>query len=121
MQANETARRGKTFQQLVGEAKTRIQEMTADELRALQAEGREFVLLDVREPGDFENGHIPGAVNLPRGILELEIDEVAPDQDKLVVAYCGGGSRSALAADTLQTMGYNNVVSLAGGWRGWNA
>ncbi len=112
--------RGKTFQNLVQEAKGRIQEVTADTLRAWQAEGKDLVILDVREPADFEQGHIPGAVNIPRGILELEIDDVVPNQDKVVVAYCGGGSRSALAADTLQVMGYGNVYSLAQGWRGWN-
>ena len=112
--------RGKTFQELVQEAKSRIREISQEELKQWLAENKDVVLLDVREPEDFKAGAIPGAVNLPRGILELEIDDVVPNQDKTVVAYCGGGSRSALAADTLQVMGYENVYSLQGGWRQWN-
>ena len=113
-------RRGKTFKDLVTDAKSRIDEIDADTLKEWQAAGKDFALVDVREPADFENGHIEGAMALPRGILELDIDEVVPDQDKTIVAYCGGGSRSALAADTLAMMGYENVFSLAGGWRNWS-
>lgn len=116
----QSAWRGKTFQDLVAAAKSRIQEISAETLREWQAQGRDMVILDVREPEDYTKGSIPGAVNLPRGILEIEIDELVPDQDKLIVAYCGGGSRSALAVDTLQTMGYVNSVSLAKGYRGWS-
>lgn len=113
-----TARRGKSFRDLVNEAKTRIQEVSVEELQAWKTQGKPFLLLDIREPEDFAQGHVPGAVNIPRGILELEIDDlVNNDQDKLIVAYCGGGSRSALATDTLQTMGYSQVYSLAGGFR----
>lgn len=112
--------RGKTFQDLVAEAKGRVREISADELRNWLAASRELVILDVREPEDYASGAISGAINLPRGILEIEIDELVPNQDKLIVAYCGGGSRSALAVDTLQTMGYTNSVSLAKGYRGWN-
>ncbi len=114
-----TARRGKTFQDFVSEAKSQIQEISADELRQWLTEGKEMVVVDVREPDEYANGQIPGAVNIPRGLLELEIDEVAPDQDKPVVAYCGGGGRSALAADVLQQMGYSKVYSLARGFKGW--
>lgn len=116
----ETARKGKTFRDLVNEAKTRIQEVDAATLRQWQTENPHLVIIDVREPEDFSHGHIQGAINVPRGLLELDIDEVIPEQNKIVVAYCGGGSRSALAADTLQIMGYDHVYSLAQGWRGWN-
>ncbi len=114
------ARRGKTFRDLVNEAKARVQETNPDEVRQWMKENRPMILVDVRESSDYAKAHIEGAVSVPRGILELEIDELVPDQDAVVVAYCGGGSRSALAAETLQEMGYENVFSMAGGWRGWS-
>lgn len=113
-------RRGKSFEQLVMEAKSRIRELPLAEFQRWVSEQRDVVILDVREPSQYEQGHIPGALMMPRGVLELEIDEMIPDQDKTIVCYCGGGSRSSLAADTLQTMGYENVYSLVGGWRGWH-
>lgn len=113
--------RGKTFKDLVGEAKGRIREVTPEDIKQWRAEGKDFVLLDVREAEDYQQGHIEGAVHLSRGMLELEIDEVVADQDKPIVTYCGGGSRSALAADSLQVMGYESVFSLAGGYRGWKS
>ncbi len=119
MSQTQTQWRGKTFQDLVSEAKSRIHELSAEDLKRWQAQGKEMVILDVREPEDFQYGHLPGAINIPRGLLELEVDELIPNQDKVIVAYCGGGSRSALAADTLTTMGYANVYSLAKGFRGW--
>lgn len=111
--------RGKTFKNLVTEAKGRIREVDQATLKQWMGEKKDLIILDIREPGDFENGHIEGSVNIPRGMLELEIDEVVPDQDKVIVSYCGGGSRSALATDTLQVMGYANVYSLTGGYRQW--
>jgi rhodanese-related sulfurtransferase len=114
-----TAQRGKTFQQLVQEAKGRINAITVDDLMQWRHDGKTFNVVDVREPADVEAGMIPNAISIPRGILELVIDEAIPDQDDVIVLYCGGGSRSALAADTLQVMGYNKVVSLTGGWRAW--
>lgn len=116
-----TARRGKTYQDLVAEAKSRIREITADELRQWQVDSRDFVLIDVREGAEHQRGMIEGAVPISRGILEIEIDDAVPNQDKTVVLYCGGGSRSALAADTMREMGYENVYSLIGGYRGWNS
>jgi rhodanese-related sulfurtransferase len=116
---NSQVRRGKNFKDLVVEAKQRIHEVDGPTLRQWLAEQKDLVVLDVREPSDYEGGHIQGAINIPRGLLELDIDEVVPDQDKTIVAYCGGGSRSALSADTLQVMGYGNVYSLAGGYRQW--
>jgi rhodanese-related sulfurtransferase len=117
----EATRRGKTFRDLVTEAKGRIREITIDDLKQWQASGKKMTVIDVREPEDFAQGSIPGAVNVPRGLLELDIDDVVPDQDAEIVVYCGGGSRSALAADTLQVMGYGQAYSLAGGWRAWQS
>lgn len=119
-----TTWRGKTFRDLVNEAKERVQEIDHNEVadwvtQNTDKHGNKFCILDVREPDDYVKGHIPTATNVPRGLLELEIDEVVPDQDQTIVLYCGGGSRSALAADTLHQMGYANVYSLAGGFRQW--
>lgn len=113
--------RGKTFQDLVAEAKNEIREISISDLKNQLMQRQDLVLLDVREPTDYQGAHIPGAINLPRGLLELDIDEMVPNQDQPIVAYCGGGSRSALAAQTLQAMGYENVYSLAGGYKGWIA
>jgi rhodanese-related sulfurtransferase len=117
--ASTTARKGKRFAQLVADAKTRITELTIAQLKEWQGTGKAFTLIDVREPSDYAEGFIEGAVSIPRGLLELALDDVVVDQDTTVVLYCGGGSRSALAADTAQQMGYSNVLSLAGGWRAW--
>ena len=111
-------RRGKTFRDLVTEAKSRIKEVSREDLKQWLAD-KNPVVIDVREAADYEAGHVPGAVHCSRGVLELDINEIAPDQDALIVTVCGGGSRSALAADTLQVMGYGNVYSLAGGYKGW--
>lgn len=120
MNVTDTKWQGKTFTDLVSEAKNRIQEICCDDLCKWQAEEKEIVILDVREPDDYHKAHIPGALNIPRGLLEIEIDEIVPDQHKTIVVYCGGGSRSALAADTLQIMGYSKVYSLAKGFKGWS-
>lgn len=110
---------GKTFQDFVAEAKTRIQEVTPQEVEAALAEGEPLVLLDVREPNEYLEGHLPGAVLVPRGVLEMGAPQAAPDPAARVIAYCAGGMRSALAADTLQEMGYTNVASMSGGFRTW--
>jgi rhodanese-related sulfurtransferase len=107
------------FQQLVNEAKKDIKEIDAGELKRMQQSGEEFALVDVRQENETAKGVIPGAVAIPRGILELHIDQVTPDKNKKIVLYCGGGSRSALAAWMLKKMGYKNPISLAGGYRGW--
>lgn len=116
-------RRGKTFQDLCADAKTRIKEITKAELQQWltdkEAGQKDFVLIDVREAAENANGALPGAIHVGRGVLELNIDEVVPNQDQTVVLYCGGGNRSALAADSLQQMGYDKVYSLIGGYRGW--
>jgi rhodanese-related sulfurtransferase len=107
------------FQQLVNEAKKEIKEITPADLKKMQASGEDFVLIDVREPDEVAKGTIPGAVVIPRGMVEYNIDKVTTDKDKKLVLYCGGGSRSALAAWMLKKMGFRNVISLATGYRGW--
>lgn len=107
------------FKQLVDEAKREIREIDSNELRQMRQRGEDFCLIDVREPEETAQGTIPGAVPIPRGVLELHIDRVTTDKNKPVVCYCGGGSRSALAAQMLKKMGFKNAISLAGGYRGW--
>jgi rhodanese-related sulfurtransferase len=107
------------FVTLVNDAKTRIEEVDADEVKEKLESNEDFVLLDVREPDEWEQSRIIGADYLGKGVIERDIEEEYPDTDEEVVLYCGGGYRSALAADNLQKMGYNNVKSLAGGFRSW--
>lgn len=107
------------FLQIVEEAKTRVTEMTVEEYAALRESGEAHVLVDVREESEFQAGHASGAMHLGKGVIERDIETRIPEPDRLLVLYCGGGYRSALAADTIQRMGYTNVRSLAGGWRAW--
>ncbi len=107
------------FSKLCDEAKARIKEVSTDEVAAWLARGVVFELVDVREESEFARGRIKGARHLGKGILERDIEKAIPDVDASIVLYCGGGFRSALAADSLQKMGYRNVVSMAGGWREW--
>jgi rhodanese-related sulfurtransferase len=107
------------FLKLVDEAKGRIQEITADSVKR-KLDGKDsFHLVDVREAEEFAAGRIPGSRHLCKGIIERDIETAVPDLNAEIVLYCGGGFRSALAADNLQKMGYTRVRSLAGGWRGW--
>lgn len=106
----------KTGTDLINEAKARITEVSAAE--AVQALGAPTVMLDVREPNEWNLGHVPGALHIPRGQLEGKV-EAAIDRSAPVIIYCASGNRSALAADTLHQMGYGNVRSLAGGFRAW--
>ena len=106
------------FKQIVDAAKKEIKEIDVVELKRLQQKG-DAALIDVREKEDQDKGMIPGAVGISRGVLELNIDQVTTDKDKPIVLYCGGGSRSALAAQSLKKMGFRNVMSLIGGYRGW--
>ncbi len=108
------------FKQIVDEAKKEIQEITVDDLKRMQKAGEDFALVDVREREESSRGVIPGAVAVPRGILELNIDQVTSDKDKKIVCYCGGGSRSALAAQSLKKMGFKHAISLVGGYRAWS-
>lgn len=107
------------FKMLVDEAKKEIKEIDVDELKRMQHAGEKFVLIDVREPDEHARGMIPGAQPMPRGMLEVNVDQITTDKNAKVVLYCGGGSRSALAAQSLKKMGFKNPISLAGGWRGW--
>jgi len=107
------------FKMLVDEAKKEIKEIDAEELKRMQKSGEKFVLLDVREPDEHARGIIAGAVPMTRGRLELDIDQATADKNAKIVCYCGGGSRSALAAQTLKKMGYKHPISLIGGYRGW--
>lgn len=103
------------FTALVDDAKTRIKEMNVDQLKALEASGQKFTLIDVREDNEWDAGHATGAVHLSKGVIEREIEKAAPRKDAKLVLYCGGGSRSALATDSLMKMGYTNAFSLVGG------
>ena len=107
------------FKQIVDEAKKEIKEIDQAELKRMKGAKQEFALVDVREKEEQQGGMIPGAVGVSRGMLEYKIDEVTTDKDKPIVLYCGGGSRSALAAQSLKKMGFKNVMSLIGGFRGW--
>jgi rhodanese-related sulfurtransferase len=107
------------FLKLVQDAKKRVKEEDYSETKKRLDAGEKIVLIDTREDSEWARGHIPGAVHLSKGIIERDIDKTVPDKDATVVLYCGGGYRSALAADNLQKMGYRNVISMDGGWRGW--
>jgi rhodanese-related sulfurtransferase len=107
------------FLRLVEDAKRRIREVTLSEVKAMLDRGERFHLIDVREEGEWSNGYLPGARHLCKGIIERDIESAIPDHGAPIILYCGGGFRSALAADNLQKMGYTNVASMDGGWRGW--
>jgi len=107
------------FLALVNDAKKRVKESNvADVKRRLDA-GEKLVLIDVREESEWARGHLPGAIHLGKGVIERDIEQRLPDAGSKMVLYCGGGFRSALAADNLQKMGYTNVESMDGGWKGW--
>lgn len=107
------------FEQLCDDAKSRIREITVSEVKQKLDEGQKFVFIDVREDNEWDADHAAGAQHLGRGIIERDIENVVPDKSAEVVLYCGGGFRSALAADNLQRMGYTNVLSMAGGIKAW--
>jgi rhodanese-related sulfurtransferase len=113
------AKHSPRFLKLSEDARAQVREMTIDELRARQKAGDAPLVLDVREDNEWAKGHVEGAEHLGRGVLERDIEQKVPDTGTEMVLYCGGGYRSALAAESLQKMGYTNVWSLAGGWRGW--
>ena len=102
---------------LINEAKSRITEVSPEDAQTMLGDNN-TVFLDVREPNEWNLGHVPGAVHIPRGQMEGKV-EASVDRDRRVVIYCAGGSRSALAADTLQNMGYQNVMSMRDGFKGW--
>lgn len=107
------------FVTLVDDAKTRIEEISPDEVREKLKNEDDFILVDVREQDEWEDAHITGADYLGKGVIERDVEEQYPDVDEEIVLYCGGGYRSALAADNLKKMGYRNVKSLKGGFRSW--
>jgi rhodanese-related sulfurtransferase len=107
------------FLQLVQDAKKHVRELTVDQVKAKLDRGERFHLVDVREESEFAKDHLPGAIHLGKGVIERDVEERIPDTGAEIVLYCGGGFRSALAADNLQKMGYTNVISMDGGVRGW--
>ena len=104
------------YEALVKEAKSRIQEMTLEQFTALKGADDKFTLIDVREDSEWQAGRVPGAIHISRGVLEFQIEAKVPQKDSKVVLYCRSGARSALAADSLQKLGYTKVYSLAGGF-----
>lgn len=107
------------FLSLVADAKKRVRETNVQEIKQKIDRGDTFFLVDVREQDEWQRGHLPTAIYLGKGIIERDIEKVIPDENAEIVVYCGGGFRSALTADTLQRMGYKNVISMNGGFRGW--
>lgn len=113
--------RGKTLEQLVAEAQSQIGHTSAETLKTAIDNNEPVVILDVRDEALYDAEHLPGAISLPRAAIELEIDEIVPDQDTHIIAHCGGNTRGSLSAHTLQIMGYKNASVLTGGFRGWVA
>ena len=111
----------KAFHELCAEAKTNIKDCSIEEVMEMKKNKEDFVLVDVREDNEFNAGRIKGAIHIGKGIIERDIHLHVQDHDTKIVLYCGGGFRSVLAAESLQKMGYTNVISMNGGWKGWNA
>jgi rhodanese-related sulfurtransferase len=107
------------FLKLVDDAKLRIREVTVADTQKRTAENPAAKLIDVREDNEWQAGHAAGAIHLGKGIIERDIESTVPDKETELILYCGGGYRSALAADVLQRMGFTNVFSMAGGWKAW--
>ena len=107
------------FLKIVDDAKTRVRECTVSDVKQKLDRKEKFYLVDVREDNEWANGHLPGATHLGKGVIERDVEQKIPDTSAEIVLYCGGGFRSALAADNLQKMGYTNVISMDGGFRGW--
>ena len=107
------------FLKLVDDAKSRVREVSVADTQSRMRENNEAKLIDVREDKEWDAAHAAGAVHLGKGIIERDIETTVPDKNTEMILYCGGGYRSALAADALQRMGYTNVFSMAGGWKAW--
>jgi rhodanese-related sulfurtransferase len=107
------------FLQIVNDARARVKEVTVDDVKVMLDRGEKFLLVDVREESEFAKDHLPDAIHLGKGVIERDIEQRVPDTGAKLVLYCGGGFRSALAADNLQKMGYTNVISMDGGIRIW--
>jgi len=110
---------GARFVKIVDSVRPHIRECTIADVAARQKQGDNFVLVDVREESEFNAARIPGAMHIGKGVIERDIEEKIPDTSAAIVLYCGGGYRSALAAMNLKQMGYTNVISMDGGFRGW--
>ena len=108
------------FLKIVNDARTRVKECTVADVKQKLDRGQKFHLVDVREESEWAKGHLPEAEHLGKGIIERDVETKIADLKAEIILYCGGGFRSALAADNLQKMGYTNVISMDGGWRGWN-
>jgi rhodanese-related sulfurtransferase len=108
------------FLAIVDDARSRVKECTVEDVRRMREAGEDFVLVDVREESEYAKGRLPAAMHLGKGVIERDAEAKLPDADAKIILYCGGGYRSALAADNLQKMGYTNVISMDGGYRGWN-
>jgi rhodanese-related sulfurtransferase len=115
--STETVAHNPGFLKLVDDAKSRIKEIDIDAYKKMVAAKEQHVLVDTREDGEWDAGHVSGAVHMGKGVIERDIETKLPDKSTRIVLYCGGGFRSALAADNLQKMGYTNAISLDGGWR----
>lgn len=113
------AKHAPRFLKLVEDVMPRVREITVAEVHAKLESGASFHLVDVREQSEWAQGHLPGAMHLGKGVIERDIEAQIPETGVEIVLYCGGGFRSALAADNLQKMGYTNVLSMAGGFRSW--
>ena len=113
------AKHSPRFLKLVEQTKPNVRELTVDDVKRKLDRGERFHLVDVREESEWANGHLPGARHLGKGVIERDVEQKIPDTSAPIVLYCGGGFRSALAADNLQKMGYTNVISMDGGFRGW--
>jgi len=107
------------FLKIVDDARARIREANVDEIKSRLDRGDKFILVDVREESEWAKDHLPGAIHMGKGVIERDIETAVPDKSATLVLYCGGGFRSALAADNLQKMGYTNCISMDGGWRAW--
>ena len=107
------------FLKLVEDSKSRVRQTDIAEVKRRLDAGDKFLLVDVREESEWARGRLPGAVHLSKGVIERDIEKAIPDKSRPIVLYCGGGFRSALAADNLQKMGYTSVISMDGGWRAW--
>lgn len=110
---------GPRFESLVAEAKKRVKEVSPQDVLQWINSGKDFCLIDTREESEWAVDHLPKAIHLGKGVIERDIETRIPKLDQLMVLYCGGGYRSALAVDNIQRMGYSNVLSLSGGVRGW--
>ena len=108
------------FLNLVNDAKSRIKETSVPEVKKRLDAGEKLIIVDTREDNEWARGHLPGAIHLSKGIIERDVESAIPDKNAEIILYCGGGFRSALAADNLQKMGYTKPISMDGGWRVWN-